>query len=67
LEAISVLPMSRYEGLEGLEQLRFLENGLSVQAVLVDAPELAISGIDTPEDAALAERLLKTHGDPFHR
>lgn len=67
LEAISVLPMSRYEGLEGLEQLRFLENGLSVQAVLVDAPELAISGIDTPEDAALAERLLKIHGDPFRR
>ena len=67
LEAISVLPMSHYEGLEGLEQLRFLENGLSVQAVLVDAPELAISGIDTPEDAALAERLLTTHGDPFRR
>jgi 3-deoxy-manno-octulosonate cytidylyltransferase (CMP-KDO synthetase) len=59
--------MSHYEGLEGLEQLRFLENGLSVQAVLVDAPELAISGIDTPEDAALAERLLTTHGDPFRR
>lgn len=67
LQTISRLPMSRYEELEGLEQLRFLENGLSVQAVLVEAPELAISGIDTPQDAELAERLLRAHGDPFYR
>ncbi len=41
------LPPSRLEGLEKLEQLRFLENGIPIRAVRVDhhAP-----GIDTPED-----------------
>jgi 3-deoxy-manno-octulosonate cytidylyltransferase (CMP-KDO synthetase) len=67
LETISRLPVSPYEELEGLEQLRFLENGLSVQAVLVPASELAISGIDTPSDAQLAEGLLMRHGDPYGR
>jgi 3-deoxy-manno-octulosonate cytidylyltransferase (CMP-KDO synthetase) len=64
LARIAALPPSRYEELEGLEQLRFLENGLSVFAVQVQAPDLAISGIDTPEDAALAEQLILRHGDP---
>lgn len=65
LARIAGLPASRYETLEGLEQLRFLENGLTVFAVEVEAPDLAISGIDTPEDAALAEELIRRHGDPY--
>lgn len=64
LVRIAGLTPSRYEELEGLEQLRFLENGLSVYAVEVEAPELPMSGIDTPEDAAYAEAMLKRHGDP---
>ncbi|MDZ4759504.1 MAG: 3-deoxy-manno-octulosonate cytidylyltransferase, partial [Alphaproteobacteria bacterium] len=64
LEKISALTVSRYEEIEGLEQLRFLENGLSVHAVEVTAPDLGISGIDTPEDARLAEDLIARHGDP---
>jgi 3-deoxy-manno-octulosonate cytidylyltransferase (CMP-KDO synthetase) len=65
LSRIASLPASHYETLEGLEQLRFLENGFSIQAVEVQAPDLAISGIDTPEDARLAEALILKHGDPY--
>ncbi len=64
LDRIASLPTSHYEELEGLEQLRFLENGLSVFAVEVAPSQLTMSGIDTPEDAVRAEALLKTHGDP---
>jgi 3-deoxy-manno-octulosonate cytidylyltransferase (CMP-KDO synthetase) len=64
LERIAQLPPSRYEELEGLEQLRFIENGLSVLAVDVEASALPSAGIDTPEDAEHAAAMLKTHGDP---
>jgi 3-deoxy-manno-octulosonate cytidylyltransferase (CMP-KDO synthetase) len=66
LARIAAWPPSHYEQIEGLEQLRFLENGLRVHAVEVAAAELSISGIDTPHDAQLAEDLLVKYGDP-HR
>lgn len=55
------LPEGKYEKLEGLEQLRLLENGISVQTVTlkVDAG-MAQAGIDSPEDVERAERLLAT-------
>ncbi|WP_291077603.1 3-deoxy-manno-octulosonate cytidylyltransferase [Hyphomonas sp.] len=59
------LPEGHYEQLEGLEQLRFLENGMSIQCVEVAPDTIAIPGIDTPEDVALAERLIAEHGDPL--
>ncbi|MBI1339162.1 3-deoxy-manno-octulosonate cytidylyltransferase [bacterium] len=65
LDRIAALPVSTYEEIEGLEQLRFLEAGLSIQAVEVDAPEIAMSGVDTLEDVARAEALIARHGDPF--
>lgn len=58
------LPEGHYEQLEGLEQLRLLENGMSIQCVEVAADTIAIPGIDTPQDVALAERLIRDHGDP---
>ena len=64
LERIAKLKPSHYEELEGLEQLRFLEHGLCVYAVEVKTANLPLSGIDTPEDAAHAEAMLKQHGDP---
>lgn len=64
LERIAEMKLSHYEELEGLEQLRFLENGLSVYAVEVRPAALPQAGIDTPEDAAHAEAALKAHGDP---
>jgi 3-deoxy-manno-octulosonate cytidylyltransferase (CMP-KDO synthetase) len=62
---IAALPTSRYEELEGLEQLRFLENGLSVYAVPVAAQDLPSAGIDTPQDVAKAEAALQRLGDPY--
>lgn len=58
------LPESHYEKLEGLEQLRLLENGMSIQCVEVIPEDIAIPGIDTPADVMLAERLIVEHGDP---
>lgn len=53
------LSQGHYEQLEGLEQLRLLENNISVQTVLLDVPAgLAQAGIDSPEDIERAERIL---------
>lgn len=60
LEKFTHLEESRYEKLEGLEQLRLLENGIKIQCVPVDIPEGAmLSGIDSPEDLKRAEEILK--------
>ncbi|MBB3938689.1 3-deoxy-manno-octulosonate cytidylyltransferase (CMP-KDO synthetase) [Novosphingobium fluoreni] len=56
---------SRYEQLEGLEQLRFLEGGKTIATVAVDQPTHAMSGIDTPSDLTLAEATIARLGDPF--
>jgi 3-deoxy-manno-octulosonate cytidylyltransferase (CMP-KDO synthetase) len=53
-----------YELLEGLEQLRFLESGEDILTVEVAAVPHAMSGIDTPADVAMAERLIADHGEP---
>jgi len=53
-----------YEVLEGLEQLRFLESGEDILTVAVAPPRHAMSGIDTPEDVAMAEALIAEHGEP---
>lgn len=50
------LEPSPLELAEGLEQLRALENGIDI--VVFDAPRPAF-GVDTPEDLARAERVLK--------
>ena len=65
LEKFVHLPESHLEKLEGLEQLRLLENGLTIECVRVEPPKIATSGIDTPADLTLAEALIAKHGDPF--
>jgi 3-deoxy-manno-octulosonate cytidylyltransferase (CMP-KDO synthetase) len=53
------LPEGRYEKLEGLEQLRLLENGISIQTVTLEVDVgLAQAGIDSPEDVERAEKIL---------
>jgi 3-deoxy-manno-octulosonate cytidylyltransferase (CMP-KDO synthetase) len=60
LEKFVLLPEGVYEKLEGLEQLRLLENGIKIQTVKLDvALGLAQAGIDSPEDVIRAEKLLK--------
>lgn len=56
LEKFCRLPEGIYESLEGLEQLRMLENGIRIQAVEIDIAQGHIqSGIDSPEDLQRAE------------
>ena len=65
LARFEATPPTPYERLEGLEQLRFLESGVDILTVPVDAPRHDMGGIDTPEDVVLAERLIAQAGDPY--
>jgi 3-deoxy-manno-octulosonate cytidylyltransferase (CMP-KDO synthetase) len=59
LEIFMSLPEGHYERLEGLEQLRLLENGISIQTVTLEVDAgLAQAGIDSPEDVKRAEEIL---------
>lgn len=66
LEKYVTLPESPFEKLEGLEQLRILENGFSIRCVPVDLKgRVNMSGIDSPEDVTRAEALIAAHGEPL--
>jgi 3-deoxy-manno-octulosonate cytidylyltransferase (CMP-KDO synthetase) len=67
LERFERAPVSAYERLEGLEQLRFLELGLSMLAVEIPPSPHVMAGIDTPQDVAWAEAVMAEHGDPHER
>lgn len=59
LATFTNLPESNYEKLEGLEQLRLLENGYKIKAVLANSGNLhSWSGVDTPADAKFVADLL---------
>lgn len=63
LEEFVSLPESHYETLEGLEQLRALENGFTINCVKVEyGDHPAMSGVDSPEDIKRTEALLKQYG-----
>ena len=55
LERFPSLPASTLERTERLEQLRFLENGISVY---VEPTEFDTVGVDTEADLKLAEQML---------
>ena len=55
LAAFVALPPSDLEQAEGLEQLRALENGISI--LVLDAPHPAF-GVDTPEDLERVEKII---------
>jgi 3-deoxy-manno-octulosonate cytidylyltransferase (CMP-KDO synthetase) len=64
LEKYITLPESKFEKLEGLEQLRLLENGYTIRCVPVDFKgRVNMSGIDSPEDIIRAEELIAKHGE----
>ena len=59
LEAFSRLAVSQLEMEEGLEQLRFLENGIPI--VVIEAPEDSI-GVDTEDDLRKVEEYFRERG-----
>ncbi len=59
LEKFVTLPPSRYERVEKLEQLRFLEAGYRIRMVEVAHDSV---GVDTPEDVVRVEALLRERG-----
>ena len=54
-----------YEKLEGLEQLRFLENGMKIRVAKVDYGVLkgSVGGVDSPEDLKRAEEIFEKYGE----
>ncbi|MBM3402014.1 MAG: 3-deoxy-manno-octulosonate cytidylyltransferase [Bacteroidetes bacterium] len=55
----------RYEELEELEQLRFIENGIKILVDIVEETNFSMSGIDSPNDVIVATQILKKFKDPF--
>ena len=49
---------SNLEVLEGLEQLRFLENGCSIKCVLVDSKGRTFWELNNPEDVQRIEKAI---------
>ena len=62
LARYAALPPGRLEGLEGLEQLRFMEHGLPVSCVEVEARGRSFWEVNTPEDVARVESVLQAEG-----
>lgn len=58
LQQYAKLPEGRAERSEGLEQLRFLENGIPVHCIEVDAGGQEFWEVNHPEDVAIVERIL---------
>jgi 3-deoxy-manno-octulosonate cytidylyltransferase (CMP-KDO synthetase) len=62
LRNYAALPECGLERLEGLEQLRFLENGLHVQCVEVENPGQEFWELNNPEDVPRVEKILAQLG-----
>ena len=58
LAAYTAWTTGRLERLEGLEQLRFLENGHAVRCVIVDAKGRVFWEVNNPEDVSRVEHVL---------
>jgi len=56
LRAFQKLGPSRLETIESLEQLRLLENGLTIHVAITDHSSI---GVDTPEDLAKVAQMIK--------
>lgn len=63
LEKYSALSATPLEKLEGLEQLRILENGQSIRVVLVDYRGRTHASIDSPKDISRVEKLIEAEGE----
>ncbi len=67
LEKFVGLPQGNYERLEGLEQLRMLENDIAIQTVEVSVGDTkTFMAVDTQADLEPVCEWLRVHGDPLH-
>jgi 3-deoxy-manno-octulosonate cytidylyltransferase (CMP-KDO synthetase) len=62
LHELTALPPSPLETTEHLEQLRWLENGYRIDAVISDQQNVA-PAVDHPDDLSLVNKFLKKHPD----
>jgi 3-deoxy-manno-octulosonate cytidylyltransferase (CMP-KDO synthetase) len=62
LRRYRTMPPGPLEGWEGLEQLRFMENGEDVFCVEVEAGDARFWELNNPEDVPLIERVLAERG-----
>lgn len=62
LERYVATPVSELEGLEGLEQLRFLAAGMPIAVVDVATPSFALRELNNPEDLEAIEQALADAG-----
>lgn len=63
LKSYISLPSTPLEKLEGLEQLRVLENSKPIRVVLVDYKGHTHVSIDSPEDVIRVEQLIEAEGE----
>jgi 3-deoxy-manno-octulosonate cytidylyltransferase (CMP-KDO synthetase) len=63
LAHLVALPPSPLEEIEGLEQLRALENGIPIKVVEIDYRGRSHASIDSPHDVAVVERLIDSEGE----
>lgn len=63
LETYVSLPPSPLEQTEGLEQLRALENGMTVRIVPVDYRGRTHGSVDAPEDVAIIRDIIRREGE----
>ncbi|MGI9388929.1 MAG: 3-deoxy-manno-octulosonate cytidylyltransferase [Boseongicola sp.] len=64
LSKYSSLPEGRLEMREGLEQLRFLENGTKIRCVIVNADGREFWELNNPTDISVIEAILAKEGRP---
>jgi 3-deoxy-manno-octulosonate cytidylyltransferase (CMP-KDO synthetase) len=63
LEKYTTLSPMPLEMLEGLEQLRLLENGVAIRVVMVDYKGRTHASVDSPDDVKRVELIIDKEGE----
>jgi 3-deoxy-manno-octulosonate cytidylyltransferase (CMP-KDO synthetase) len=57
------LPQGMFEEVEQLEQLRAIENGMSIRVVQVSLQGRTMWSVDNPQDVARVEEIIRAEGE----